>query len=80
MNGPMVASDVYNGNNTEYHPVRTAYVEAEFIDFGANTADKSDDAVDILLNTGPNAAAVKTAIANAMRDGILQDLRDQPQP
>jgi hypothetical protein len=35
--------------------------------------------VDILLNTGTNAGAVKTAVANAIRDGILQDLRDQPQ-
>jgi N-acetylmuramoyl-L-alanine amidase len=76
---PAVSSDLNNGNTTEYHPVRTAYIEVEFIDFGANTTDKADDAVDVLLNTGPNAGAVKTAIANAIRDSILQDLRDQPQ-
>jgi hypothetical protein len=67
-----------NGNTSDYHPIRTSYIEVEFIDFGANTAVQTDDLVDILLNTGPNAAAVKTAVVNAIRDGILQDLRDQP--
>ncbi|MFM2168255.1 MAG: hypothetical protein RIS79_2626, partial [Verrucomicrobiota bacterium] len=79
VNNTAVASDAYNGNTTNYHPVRTCYCEVEFIDFGANTAVQTDDLVDILLNTGPNAGAVKTAVANAIRDGILQDLRDQPQ-
>jgi hypothetical protein len=74
--GPAVSSDAYNGNTQAHHPVRTAYIEGEFIDFGANTKDQSDDLVDILLNTGPNAGAVKTAVVNAIRDGILQDLRD----
>ena len=77
--GPAVSSDVYNGNTTTYHPIRTAYIEGEFIDFGANTAaNHTDDAVDILLNTGPNAPTVKTAITDAIRDGILQNIRDQP--
>jgi N-acetylmuramoyl-L-alanine amidase len=76
-----VASDGNNGNTAAYCPVRTSYIEVEFIDFGAQTTDLGNDAVDILLNTGPNAGAVKTAIANAMRDGILHDLRNhQPQP
>jgi N-acetylmuramoyl-L-alanine amidase len=74
-----VASDVYNGNTANFHPIRTCYCEVEFIDFGANTAVKTDDLVDILLNTGPNAGAVKTDVANAIRDGILQDMREQPQ-
>ena len=73
-----VADDQYLGNNANYHPIRAPYCEMEFIDYGANTADKGDDAVDILMNTGPNAAAVKSAIVDAIRDGILQDLRDQP--
>jgi len=79
VSGPAVCSDLNNGNTADYHPIRTAYIEGEFIDFGANTAaDHTDDAVDILLNTGPNAATVKTAITDAIRDGILQNLRDQP--
>ena len=76
-----VATDLYMGNEENYHPVRAGYCEVEFIDFGAQTPkDRTDDAVDILLNTGPNAGAVKTAIANAMRDGIIQDLKTQPRP
>jgi N-acetylmuramoyl-L-alanine amidase len=75
------ADDVYLGNTDNYHPIRAPYCEVEFIDYGADTPnDVSDDAVDILMNTGPNAAAVKSAVTNAMRDGILQDLRDQPKP
>jgi N-acetylmuramoyl-L-alanine amidase len=77
---PAVSSDQNNGNTASYHPVRTAYIEVEFIDYGADTNDRSDDVVDILMNTGPNAAAVRTAVANAMSDGILHDLRTQPHP
>ena len=73
-----VAADTFLGNTADFRPIRAPYCEVEFIDYGADTADTSDDAVDILMNTGPNAAAVRTAVANAMRDGILQDLRDQP--
>lgn len=80
-NDTAVASDANNGNTAAYCPVRTAYIEVEFIDYGAHTTTPDDDLVDILLNTGPNAAAVKTAVADAMRDGILHDLRNhQPQP
>ncbi|MCP5553407.1 MAG: N-acetylmuramoyl-L-alanine amidase [Akkermansiaceae bacterium] len=80
VNNTAVASDTNLGNTSAYHPIRAAYCEVEFIDLGEHTEDTSDDLVDILLNTGPNAAAVKTAVANAIRDGILQDLRNQPQP
>lgn len=76
-----VASDENNGNTETYCPIRTSYIEVEFIDFGAQTTTHDDDLVDILLNTGPDAAAVRSAVANAMRDGILHDLRNhQPQP
>lgn len=76
-----VATDTYIGNEENYHPVRAGYCEVEFIDFGKQTpTDATDDSVDILLNTGPNAGAVRTTIANAMRDGIIQDLRTQPRP
>lgn len=79
VNNTAVASDLNNGNTADYHPVRTCYREVEFIDFGANTTVQTDDLVDILLNTSPDAGAIKTAVANAIRDGIIQDLRDQPQ-
>ena len=79
VNGPAVSSDLHNGNSTNYHPIRTAYIEGEFIDFGANTAaDRTDDLVDILLNTGTNAATVKTAIVNSLGDGIIQNIQNQP--
>jgi N-acetylmuramoyl-L-alanine amidase len=64
-----VAFDPKLGNTAAYHPIRVGYCEVEFLD---------NAAVDVLLNTGPNAGAVKTAIVNAMRDGILNDLRNQP--
>lgn len=55
-----VATDTYMGNEANYHPVRAGYCEVEFIDFGAQTPnDRTDDAVDILLNTGPNAGLSK---------------------
>ncbi|RYD38846.1 MAG: hypothetical protein EOP87_00610, partial [Verrucomicrobiaceae bacterium] len=74
------ASDANNGNTATYCPVRTSYIEVEFIDFGGNTSIPEDDLVDILLNTGPNAIAVRVAVANAMAEGILHDLRThQPQ-
>jgi N-acetylmuramoyl-L-alanine amidase len=70
-----VAEDLKLGNLSTFHPIRAPYIEVEFIDYGANTVDKSDDAVDILMNTGPKAGAAKTAIAEAMKDGIIHDLR-----
>ena len=78
VNDTSVASDANLGNTAAYHPIRAAYCEVEFVDFGANTATLTDDAVDILLNTGPNASPVRQATANAMRDGILLDLKAQP--
>jgi N-acetylmuramoyl-L-alanine amidase len=75
---PAVASDLNIGNTQAYHPIRVGYCEVEFIDYGANTADRADDVVDILLNTGPNAAAARTAIVHAMSDGIIDDLKRQP--
>ena len=79
--GPGVSSDFNNGNTENYHPIRTAYIEGEFIDFGANTPKYcTDDAVNTLHNSGLNAAPVKTAIVNAIRDGIIQDMRVQPLP
>jgi hypothetical protein len=78
VNDTSVASDTNLGNTAEYFPIRAGYCEVEFIDFGAHTADQADDTVDILLNTGPNAGPIKTAIANAIRDGIIHNLRTLP--
>lgn len=64
-----IAFDPKLGNTAAYHPIRVGYCEVEFLD---------NAAVDVLLNTGPNATAAKTAIVNAMRDGILSDLKNQP--
>ena len=64
-----VAFDPKLGNTAGYHPIRVGYCEVEFLD---------NAAVDVLLNTGPNAGAAKTAIVNAMRTGILSDLKNQP--
>jgi N-acetylmuramoyl-L-alanine amidase len=68
-NDTSVASDANLGNAAAYHPIRAGYCEVEFLD---------NAAADALLNTGPNAAAVRTAVVNAMRDGIIRDLRRQP--
>gem|GEM_PF-5779111 len=68
-NDTSVASDANLGNTAAYHPIRAGYCEVEFLD---------NATVDTLLNTGPNAAAVKKAIVEAMRDGILSDLMQQP--
>jgi hypothetical protein len=64
-----VAFDPKLGNTADYSPIRVGYCEVEFLD---------NAAVDVLLNTGPNAGAVKTAIVNAICDGILLDLKAQP--
>lgn len=66
-----VLSDDSYANEDDYHPVRGTIAEIEFIDVPA---------VDALLNTGANAGAVKTAVVNGMRDGILNDLIQQPAP
>ena len=67
------------GNPPVYAPIRAGYCEVDFIDLGANTpTDSTDDLVDILLNTGSNAFWVQLAAANAMRDGIIHDLKTQP--
>jgi N-acetylmuramoyl-L-alanine amidase len=68
-NDTSVASDANLGNVAAYHPIRAGYCEVEFLD---------NATVDALLNTGPNAAAVRSAVVNAMRDGIINDLRRQP--
>jgi|GEM_PF-540855 len=78
INDTSVASDTNLGNRANYFPIRAGYCEVDFIDYGAHTADKADDAVDFLLNTGPNAELVRSAIANAMSDGIIHDLKTLP--
>lgn len=72
-----VATDEYMGNDAKYYPVRAGYCEVDFIDYGMHTPnDPTDDAIDILLNLGPTKEPIRRAIADAMRDGIIEDLRN----
>jgi N-acetylmuramoyl-L-alanine amidase len=64
-----VLSDTNYANTAAFHSIRGTLCEIEFIDVPA---------VDVLLNTGTDAVAVKQAIIYAMRDGILYDLKHQP--
>lgn len=59
-----VLNDAALGNTTGGH-CRACLQEVEFLD---------NPAVDVLLNTGPNADAVRTAIARAMAVAIIDDL------
>jgi N-acetylmuramoyl-L-alanine amidase len=60
-----VLDDVALGNTAAVHRCRAALLEIEFIDVPA---------VDRLLNTGTDAAAVRQDIAHAIRDAILEEL------
>lgn len=60
-----VLADGALGNTPEHHPCRACLLEVEFIDVPA---------VDRLLNTGPNAAAVRAEIATAIKDAIVEQL------
>lgn len=64
-----MADDIHLGNTQDYHPVRAPYIEVEFID---------NPAIDQLLNRGANAADVRSAIVNAMADGVVEDLKNPP--
>lgn len=61
-----VLSDRYLGNTKTKHGCRACLLEIEFIDVPA---------VDKLLNTGPNTRKVRKAIAAAIKDAILEELR-----
>jgi N-acetylmuramoyl-L-alanine amidase len=62
-----VLRDEFLGNTAASHPCRACLVEIEFIDV---------ERVDQLLNTNPNAPAVRSAIAGAMARAILDDLKN----
>ena len=62
-------SDTSYANVANHHPVRGVISEVEFIDV---------QAVDELLNTGPNAANVRTSVADEVRDAIIEDINHQP--
>jgi N-acetylmuramoyl-L-alanine amidase len=59
-----VSSDAYLGNSAEYHPVRHAYLELDFID---------NPAVDALL-TGSQRHRVRVTVAAAMAQAIFDDI------
>lgn len=59
-----VLNDVELGNRNGGH-CRACMIEVEFIDVPA---------VDALLNTGPNAAAVRVELAEAIANAIIDDL------
>ena len=59
-----VLNDVALGNTAGGH-CRACLVEVEFLDVPA---------VDVLLNTGPNATAVRGQIAKAIANAIVNDL------
>lgn len=60
-----VLGDAHLGNTAANHPCRACLLEIEFIDVPA---------VDQLLNTGPNAHAVRQEIAAAIKDVIVVEL------
>ena len=62
-----VLSDVYLGNTAANHPCRACLVEIEFIDV---------EKVDSLLNTSPNAPAVRSGLAQAIALAIVDDLKN----
>ena len=62
-----VLSDVYLGNTAASHPCRACLVEIEFIDV---------EQVDKLLNTNTNSHAVRSALATALAQAILDDLKN----
>lgn len=65
-----VLSDDSIGNSPQYHPVRAALLEVEFIDFPA---------VDRLLNTSDNHLVTRQSIMNAVADALIDDLLNNPQ-
>jgi len=64
-----VLNDISLGNTRGEHSTRGCLAEVEFID---------NPDVDSLLNTGPNAIAVREAIAEAVAEAIVDDLRMNP--
>jgi len=60
-----VLADPSLGNSAGSHPCRACLLEIEFMDVPA---------VDQLINTGPNAATMRSEIAAAIKDAILAQL------
>jgi N-acetylmuramoyl-L-alanine amidase len=64
-----VIADSSLGNTPAVHKTRACLLEVEFMDVPA---------VDRLLNTGPDAPAVRREIARAIADAMIADLESRP--
>lgn len=64
-----VLSDPSLGNSTNYHPLRSALLEVEFID---------NQEVDELLSINEGYERIRQDIADAIADALIEDLRRNP--
>lgn len=64
-----VLADTSLGNTAAHHKTRACLLEVDFIDVPR---------VDVTLNTGPDAAANRQAISNAIAEAIIEDILNQP--
>lgn len=62
-------SDPALGNTAQYHPLRSALIEVEFID---------NEAVDALLSINEGHQRVRQDIADAIAGALIDDLRESP--
>jgi hypothetical protein len=63
-----VLSDSALGNTSANHKTRSCLLEVEFMDVPA---------VDVLFNTGPNAAAMRREVGQAIAGAMVADLQAQ---
>lgn len=66
--GKLVTRDAFNGNDANYHPVRTCLIEVEFI----------SNAAALNSITGTNGEAIREAFAEGVGEAIVTDIQEQP--
>lgn len=64
-----VLSDRFLGNEADYHPVRSALLEVEFIDHPS---------VDQLLSINEGYELIRQSIADAIANALIEDLKNNP--